>query len=527
MIRNRPNAVLDRFALTVTCLAAASAVGVSAVSAHVIDNFEQGTFDVLAPAGASASGSQFALNPFNCIAGKREVTVTSHSASQPASAGLSLSPQDDEVASVMPDEGGIVSLVYDIGADTDITVGGTRDRIRLSLSVAPDGGGADVGEVRLSLSDDTGAHQSVSLPFGGPGNVDFWLSDYPSVNLVNVQRVDVDLIAYRAGDYHVRDIRTVKLGTPLVYIPVGSTEVSGPGYPTEPLLWEGIADPEGETAPGGALALKISDAQVDPSIPCDDFCDGVPYGLFTLPAEVPGHSEAWVRFEGGFNDVFPAEQTLSFQLSFEPPADHTYGEPIWNSVWVNGGFMVEMSMELFDGSGTSLGMTEHHVMGDLMNDLSPVLSDFVPSVVSGNDLHLVLGLTQVTGRVRGTGDSTSRSSEDAGTAVLALRVESTASAEVVLDVPGAAAVMPQLTARPTVMRTQTTFDLAGTADVARSLDIYDVAGRSVRSLSVPAGSTLARWDGRTTGGIRVSPGVYIARVAGARGGAGARLVVVR
>jgi len=88
---------------------------------------------------------------------------------------------------------------------------------------------------------------------------------------------------------------------------------------------------------------------------------------------------------------------------------------------------------------------------------------------------------------------------------------------------------------PFQSRTTITFDLARSAPV--SLNVYDVAGRRVRSLidggaALEAGAHTAEWNGLDDNGRRVAAGLYFARLE-ARGGAAAeagqtrRMVVTR
>jgi hypothetical protein len=64
---------------------------------------------------------------------------------------------------------------------------------------------------------------------------------------------------------------------------------------------------------------------------------------------------------------------------------------------------------------------------------------------------------------------------------------------------------------PTVSRTISTLALSRSSPVASSIEVFDVAGRLVRSLPLPAGARSVAWDGRGTSGELVSSGVYLAR----------------
>jgi flagellar hook assembly protein FlgD len=67
--------------------------------------------------------------------------------------------------------------------------------------------------------------------------------------------------------------------------------------------------------------------------------------------------------------------------------------------------------------------------------------------------------------------------------------------------------------------------VSGEADVA----IYDVSGREVRRLEhgdLPAGEERMRWDGKDDRGIKVSPGLYLARVDATRLHAEAKVLLL-
>lgn len=99
-------------------------------------------------------------------------------------------------------------------------------------------------------------------------------------------------------------------------------------------------------------------------------------------------------------------------------------------------------------------------------------------------------------------------------------------------VPTAAAALEQphgelaLHAWPSVTRGATQFRLSRPLEQASRIQVFDVAGRIVQSLEVPAGDRAVSWDGRTHDGTVAAAGVYFARVSpGAE--AFARLVRIR
>jgi hypothetical protein len=86
------------------------------------------------------------------------------------------------------------------------------------------------------------------------------------------------------------------------------------------------------------------------------------------------------------------------------------------------------------------------------------------------------------------------------------------------------AVAPYPAAGPAALR----FSLPRAADVA--LAVFDLSGRRVRELvrgPLPAGTHVARWDGRDAAGRAVASGFYFARLEGAGEAATGRILVLR
>jgi hypothetical protein len=84
-----------------------------------------------------------------------------------------------------------------------------------------------------------------------------------------------------------------------------------------------------------------------------------------------------------------------------------------------------------------------------------------------------------------------------------------------------------LVARPSVTGAGCDLRLARPADVAGSIDLFEVSGRRITSLVVPAGSSGRYWDGLDSGGRPAAAGVYFARWSDGRHDLRARIVRVR
>ena len=91
--------------------------------------------------------------------------------------------------------------------------------------------------------------------------------------------------------------------------------------------------------------------------------------------------------------------------------------------------------------------------------------------------------------------------------------------------PIPASIGPSFRAHPIPSRGPVTFEF----DVARAVfvDIYDVAGRRVRQLTIDGGSGRFDWDGRNDAGRDLPSGVYLARLSADRGVSARRLVIER
>ena len=87
--------------------------------------------------------------------------------------------------------------------------------------------------------------------------------------------------------------------------------------------------------------------------------------------------------------------------------------------------------------------------------------------------------------------------------------------------------LSSLRAMPSVMSGGTMFTLGRPARGPARLDLYDAAGRRVRSLAIAPGEGIARWDAEDSSGQRVAAGVYLASFRDSEGQARARVVVLR
>jgi flagellar hook assembly protein FlgD len=87
-----------------------------------------------------------------------------------------------------------------------------------------------------------------------------------------------------------------------------------------------------------------------------------------------------------------------------------------------------------------------------------------------------------------------------------------------------------LSGHPNPFREGTNIGFSLAKPSAVTLEIYDLAGRKVRSLEsgdLRAGDHLIRWDGRNEAGRRVASGVYFARLQSSFGVESKSLNIIR
>ena len=81
-------------------------------------------------------------------------------------------------------------------------------------------------------------------------------------------------------------------------------------------------------------------------------------------------------------------------------------------------------------------------------------------------------------------------------------------------------------AQPNVMRESTQLRLSRALDRGVQLQLFDLAGRAVRTISVPAGRNFVTWDGRDDHGFGVASGIYLLRAVGSTTSESAKIVKI-
>jgi hypothetical protein len=100
----------------------------------------------------------------------------------------------------------------------------------------------------------------------------------------------------------------------------------------------------------------------------------------------------------------------------------------------------------------------------------------------------------------------------------------TATTTGVSESAAAAAAVAELAAWPTITREGTELRWTRPAAAGGRIDLFDLAGRLVRTLPVRPGDTMRTWDGRGSDGRAMAAGVYFARLSGSAPRSAARIV---
>lgn len=185
------------------------------VRAVVVDNFEEGPFSLSGDI-AGGFGLQSPLAVQNAIDDERDSSIQSGAPGQLATAELALTAGDDAVVATLPASGGTLSFIYR-PAPTDLTAGGSSDRLVFETLDAPSGAG-----IVLTLEDTVGGSTTIGPPFSGPGSFSILYSDLAGlVDLTQVVFVRLRFTGSGAGSWQIRDVRT---GGPIPPVPA----LSGP-----------------------------------------------------------------------------------------------------------------------------------------------------------------------------------------------------------------------------------------------------------------------------------------------------------
>lgn len=508
-----PHPFPTRFLACLACLASLLATS-GANAGLVIDSFEQGGYSFQDPPGFDFI-CQGTIGPFHAAAERRCTNLTPYQdglITCTLQQGLQV---DDATVITMSPPGG----EYKVWWHRDDNVGMNlrkdgADRILLRLHQAP---ANTLLSIRITDTDYNGDVSTVTLT--GPGEYEILLADYTNVNTYSALRITLTLMMWGEGVFELADVRTVRPDTFLYGWDMVWEEYQYP-IPSPPFEWA-IYDPFG--APDEALH------QVQMSFR-DVLSEGgngsvVPV-MMTGGADGPvGQAQLWwnptepfntprfrmlVEYPAGVQSapsltaMLPSVMVAENSFALQVPLVHTddRGDVIGNSLQdlvFAPGFGQEIRFTDVQVEASSFGRGGGEAAGFIVSftvetETEPEIGMPLWEITAAQDF--APGVTAATGVQVGSSDGP----RGAGNTIQAL---------------------------PSITRSATKLQFARPTHGRGRVDVYDVTGRIVRTVNVPAGSTSAAWDGRTASGAPASAGVYFARLTEEEASAMARVVLVR
>ncbi|MCA9754128.1 MAG: hypothetical protein KC591_18150 [Gemmatimonadetes bacterium] len=463
------------------------ALSPGAARALVIDDFEAGSFNQFTE--SLTTSVQNINNVAHCISPYR-TTILSSSSGLSISAANSTSHATDDQAEINLQGLSALGCKYEFDSPIDLTQGDFWDRVRMSVQLGE--GNASVTMILFLWGEDF-AWEAVQKNNVSSGTTTFFLNEFSSIDVTKVRAIQVSTkIATGSRYVELDDIRLAR--SP--WIAAWELAYFGPLQAVWNLAYGG---PDSE--PSRRMALEL----VGGGLPMEEM-------RFERRAdEAPGVGMWW---NGA--STMPQFTTWKYEVSFEEltEAVRLVGEP--RVTLAPGGAMVEYDLEYL---GRAVDTSREWITFDIPEEQLMTIAELTAEPLGGDpDRGLLLTLTV---------DATREGSSDAPLIMIGLDGErSESSGSTPVPEPQSTRITSALEAVPSVARLGTTFRAARAPSVATSLDVFDVNGRRVRTLSWTADAPELFWDGRDAAGRSVAPGVYWARSA-ASNDAVAKVVVVR
>lgn len=481
-----------------------------ALAQPVIDSFETGTVDLTAAGDTQVSGNYTVAAPGHALAPVRHVLVTSYDTGSNARARVNAwTVVDDKLGVEFGPAGGFAMLRYLPPDPVDVTALGLNDRIEVNFtSVSPN------GTVELRIWDGLGG-LAIDMRAIDMGPVVFPFSSLGGVDLSHVTHVEVWIEHLVESAYEVRDIRAMRGGASWLSYDVQTATVAGPPYPVPPVVFDVTnampSDHHGITlasavdiATGGATGIALTGMDA-----------GGDMGAGPMGAVQVGWDLAGVPYRSTAFDVRVDIDALSGiqPEPFLPALPVVTASPT--------GVVLLFDVHFLSDTGALVASSRRHLLLDARPGQDIAFDDVIvspPDPLRGDAAGF-----RVTFDVLDAGDV------DIAEPLFDITLTADHVDETIVGVPGTPGPSggQALTAWPLVTRGATTFRLRRAARVDGRIDVFDITGRFVRRLFVPAGVRVRDFDGRDANGRRVAPGVAFARWSDGVETRGTRLVIVR
>ncbi len=466
--------------------------------ATVIDSFESGPVSL----SRSAIGQETMIvtpNSGHCISAERRVFLW-YGSGPTGSMSATLVPQqnsDDAIIMSFPDNDPLahsfVSLTY-TGGPWDLTQGGSHDMV----SVRATGGGPQA-VLQVALWDEIGAYEWRSASFTSEGRYQFPLAWYVADG-VDVTAIEEIVVQTSGGSGVVAGIRSVytskgtgwtlasEVNTPSTYTYFCSARsgVAAVGWEWA-LLWPTLptlAGPE----------LQITEIS-------GENCEGVTFTAYDSgdDGQFGEMGIVVVDWQG------PTLGDATFRMQFVTDPNLEYeslllGDPI--VVAEEDAFTIYHETEVNGAPGIPDGVARQELIVAAAPD-QQLSFDWVEAIPLGGPAAgyaLNFGITGI--------------DIDPANPILEIHAmgyyfdDAGASGIAIASAGDEEAI--GLVAHPSVTRAGTRFLLSGEPAGPRTVEIFDVSGRRIRTLEAWNGE--AHWDGSDARGVRFPPGVYFGRV---------------
>lgn len=501
--KSLPARILAGPSLAVMSLAAL--LGAPGALAGVIDNFETGDMDLSLTAPASIIDSE-TPSPGHCIATERHLYL-SYPAGSTGELSCNLVPlsgQDDAVVLGFPDGAGDVYFTY-IGGPWDLTENGTQNRITVVV------GDADPGvTVRMRMWDSATLFEE-NATISGAGNYQF---AFPGI-FTDPTAIESLEFRFSGGDGQTVEIREIRTSngsaTTLIYRawePRGvlyqcAAATPGRSAGEQRIGWDWAIDwPTPLSLAGPSLEVLHLSAPGCVNVGFDAWPEE------TQPGALGMVTVDWqaATFSGA---------SFEFRFATDPLAGYgaqLVGDPVLtiheNSIVVTHDVAITGAVGIPDGLVRQELLVAVHPAQGAGISFAEVLPEF------GEGAGYVLQFALTSGAFN--------------PASPLLEIFTVADFADDAGATGAAAAPrhdgePSLRANPSVTRGGMRFVLPPESSPGAVVDVFDVAGRLVRTLAAAGGE--ARWDGSGLDGRRAPAGVYFGRES--TRGATARVVLLR
>ncbi len=491
-------------ALLVALIMAALLADASTAQAQtLIDDFENRDFYIQAP-GNTVSQTIAVNDRAHCLAANRKLTATANGPSSLVIASLNAGFVYDDATVIDFLNGGEMKYVYELAVPTDLTEGGTVDRIDIRVTEST----TDI--VIWCWRYAPGGAVASTEYMNGPGTASFpLLPDHFDTAVTRIEIIVEPLNEFDDGRMQIADIRSKRNASLTAQFLGDFVATQIPPIPSSPLVFRAL-DLVSQPLYQANVALKY--AEVQGIAPCMRWEWG----------EAPFY-EGNIAVMRAYWDTFDAfdNMTTTVAVDLAPIAGNT--PEIMGTPTVQLGTeacAVTFDALIRDGGGVPIA-TSRTTMSFMLGKYQELT--FEDEMITLNK------------RANGTGFDVDFRLDgyniEMNEPIFEIMWHSDYSTSVPTEVaegvhpaldagrPFALTAVPSITRGSTEIRaTRAPGSLSGSAPgSALDIAIYDIAGRRVRTLHLARGASSIAWDGRDDAGASAPSGVYFARGENVRG----------